>query len=563
MTAPLPVSISPDFRTLFESVPGLNLVLTPDLRIVAVTDAYLRATMTERSAILGRHLFEVFPDNPGDPKADGVRNLKASLDRVLKNRARDAMAVQKYDIRKPQAEGGTFEERYWSPVNSPVFNADGSIAYIIHRVEDVTEFIRLKQSGSEEKKHAEELRIRIESMESEIYARRCQLEEANRQRLEAVGRLAGGVAHDFNNILGIIGACAELLRDEPSLKAVPKQTLSEYISNIQDAVDRGAQLTRRLLAFSRQQAVQPRVFDLNERLQDLASLLRPLMGDDVEITIRLKAEAAPIEADPGQIDQIVMNLAVNARDAMPRGGRFILETNAVQVDENFAAQHSIPKPGNYVVLAASDNGAGMDEATRCRIFEPFFTTKKFGEGTGLGLATVYGIVQQNGGHIWVYSEVGRGTTFKIYFPGASLESHSNGSEEEETAAVKVEGSTILLVEDDQVMRRLTRRMLEDQGYSVIDAQDGKSALQFAQSHLNEIGLVLTDVMMPTMNGPDLVAQLRQSHPHLQVVYMSGYTGELIGQDELTISGSVLLEKPFTKAALLNAVSAACTPRTAN
>jgi signal transduction histidine kinase/ActR/RegA family two-component response regulator len=563
MVAPLQPSPSPDFRALFESAPGLYLVLTPDLRIVAVSNAYLQATMTERSSILGRHLFDVFPDNPGDPKADGVRNLKASLDRVLKNRALDAMAVQKYDIHRPEAEGGGFEERFWSPVNSPVLSLDGEVVYIIHRVEDVTEFVRLKQSGSEDKRHAEELRIRMESMESEVFARRRQVEEANRQRLEAIGRLAGGVAHDFNNILGIIGACTELLRDEPSLQAVPKDAFSDYISNIQGAVDRGAQLTRRLLAFSRQQIVQPRVFDLNDRLQDLSNLLRPLMGDDVEMVIRSRSESAPIEADPGQIDQIVMNLAVNARDAMPRGGRFILETNLVELDENFAAQHSIPKPGHYVVLAASDNGIGMDETTRSRIFDPFFTTKEFGKGTGLGLATVYGIVKQSGGHIWVYSEPGRGTTFKIYFLSAWQDARPSVGKEPETVPVKGEGSTILLVEDDQIMRRLTRRMLEDHGYSVIDAPNGKVALQLVQSHVGGLGLVLTDVMMPTMNGPDLAAQLRESHPDLQVVYMSGYTGELIAQDELLKSGSALLEKPFSRAALLATISAACKSRVAD
>ena len=558
MVAPVPPS--PDFRALFESAPGLYLVLTPDLKIVAVSDAYLQATMTERESIFGRHIFDVFPDNPGDPKADGVRNLRASLERVLKKCALDAMAVQKYDIHRPEAEGGGFEERFWSPVNSPVLGSDGAVAYIIHRVEDVTEFVRLKQSDRDEKKHAEELRIRMESMEAEVFARRRQVDEANRQRLEAIGRLAGGVAHDFNNILGIIGACTELLRDEPSLQAVPKNILSEYISNIQGAVDRGAQLTRGLLAFSRQQVVQPRIFDLNDRLQELSNLLRPLMGDDVEMVIRPKAESAPIEADPGQIDQIVMNLAVNARDAMPRGGRFILETDLVQLDENFALVHSIPKPGHYVVLAASDNGIGMDETTRSRIFDPFFTTKEFGKGTGLGLATVYGIVKQSGGHIWVYSEPGRGTTFKIYFLSAWQQSRPAPGQEPEAVPVKAEGNTILLVEDDHIMRRLTRRMLEDHGYAVIDAPNGKVALQLAQSHPGEIGLVLTDVIMPTMNGPDLAAQLRQSHPNLPIVYMSGYTGELIGQEELAKSGFALLEKPFTRTALLTSVSAACQAR---
>jgi signal transduction histidine kinase/CheY-like chemotaxis protein len=566
MAAPPRLSIPPDFRVLFESAPGLYLVLTPDLRIVAVSDAYLQATMTERDVILGRQLFDVFPDNPNDPRADGVRNLKASLDRVLNSRTQDAMAVQKYDIRRPEAEGGAFEERYWSPVNSPVLGPDGLISYIIHRVEDVTEFVRVKQMGNEEKKHAEEFRVRAESMEAEVYARRRQLEEANRQRMEAIGRLAGGVAHDFNNILGIISACAELMREEEEQEALARKTGApkaagktarpEYLANIKSAVERGAQLTRQLLAFSRKQIVQPRIFDLHERVKELSKLLHPLMGDDIEIVIASKSDSSFIEADPGQFDQILMNLAVNARDAMPRGGKFILETGLVQLDEHFASLHPPVVAGNYVILAVSDSGVGMDEATRCRIFEPFFTTKEIGKGTGLGLATVHGIVKQSGGHIWVYSEPGRGTSFKIYFPCAQNVPQTIPGQETELSQVRAEETTILLVEDDQIMRGLTRKMLEQNGYSVIDAPDGKSALQQARAHSGCIGLVLTDVVMPGMSGPDLAVELEQSHPGLRVVYMSGYTGELIGREELMKSGVALLEKPFTRTALLNTVCAA-------
>jgi signal transduction histidine kinase/ActR/RegA family two-component response regulator len=554
MVTPPHFFASPNFRVLFESAPGLYLVLTPDLKIAAVSDAYLQATMTERESILGRQLFDVFPDNPDDPRADGVRNLKASLDRVLRNRTQDAMAVQKYDIRRPEAEGGAFEVRYWSPVNSPVLGPDGLIAYIIHRVEDVTDFVRAKQLGNEEKKQAEEFRIRAESMEAEVYARRRQLEDANRQRMEAIGRLAGGVAHDFNNILGIIGACAELMREEPETGG--KASHSEYIANIRSAVERGAQLTRQLLAFSRKQVVQPRIFDLQERVRELSKLLRPLMGDDIEIVITSKSHSSFIEADPGQFDQILMNLAVNARDAMPRGGKFILETALVRLDEHFASLHPPVVAGNYVILAVSDNGVGMDEATRCRIFEPFFTTKEVGKGTGLGLATVHGIVKQSGGHIWVYSEPGRGTTFKIYFPCAQKIDQAVSDWDVESRQSRAEETTILLVEDDQIMRRLTRKMLEQDGYSVIDASDGKSALQQAHSHSGCIRLVLTDVVMPGMSGPDLAAELEQSYPGLRIIYMSGYTGELIGQGELLKSGVALLEKPFTRTALLNTVCAA-------
>ncbi len=371
------------------------------------------------------------------------------------------------------------------------------------------------------------------------------------QKMEAIGRLAGGVAHDFNNILGIIRACTEFLRDR--IDSAAESSL--YVENIKKAIERGSSLTRQLLAFSRSSAIQPRVLDLNERLKDVSKLLRPLMGDDVEILVVSKSPAAVVEADPGQLDQIVVNLAVNARDAMPRGGKFILETATARFDEAFAEQHQSMTPGKYVLLAVSDTGNGMDGATVSRIFEPFFTTKEVGKGTGLGLATVYGIVKQSAGHILVYSELGHGTTFKIYLPSADHKIGLESKPEVETVSPKRQGATILLVEDDEIMRSLTRQALEEHGYSVVEADDGKSALEWTQSHPGPIDLLLTDVVMRRMSGPELVDRLSVSHPSLKVVYMSGYTGELIAEREVLKRGITLLEKPFTRAALLNTLHA--------
>jgi PAS domain S-box-containing protein len=371
------------------------------------------------------------------------------------------------------------------------------------------------------------------------------------QKMEAIGRLAGGVAHDFNNILGIINACAEFLRDRIDPKAEP----SLYVENIKKATERGAALTRQLLAFSRSSAIQPRILDLNERLKDVSKLLRPLMGDDVEILIVSKSPAAVVEADPGQLDQIVVNLAVNARDAMPRGGKFILETRAMMLDDASTEQHQAIAAGKYVVLAVSDTGSGMDAATVSRIFEPFFTTKEMGKGTGLGLATVYGIVKQSAGHILVYSEPGHGTTFKIYLPSADHKLGLESKPEVETVSPKRHGTTILLVEDDEIMRSLTRQLLHEHGYTVVEADDGKSALEWAESHPGSIDLVLTDVVMRRMSGPELIERLKTSRPNLKVVYMSGYTGELIAEREVLKRGITLLEKPFTRTALLNTIHA--------
>ncbi len=262
-----------------------------------------------------------------------------------------------------------------------------------------------------------------------------------------------------------------------------------------------------------------------------------------------------VEADPGHLDQLVLNLAVNSRDAMPHGGRFVIETDIVEFDEAFAREHPPMTPGRYVMLAVSDNGIGMDGATKARIFEPFFTTKDVGKGTGLGLATVYGIVRQNRGHIWVYSELGHGTTFKIYLPCADEKAGFVNEFDEEQVPARVEGATVLLVEDDPLLRRLTKQMLEDQGYAVIEAENGGAALEKAATHKGSLDLVLTDVVMPGVSGPQLILQLMDSHPETRFLYMSGYTGELVTEQGAD-SNVALLEKPFTRASLLRAVQRA-------
>jgi PAS domain S-box-containing protein len=368
------------------------------------------------------------------------------------------------------------------------------------------------------------------------------------QKMEAIGRLAGGVAHDFNNLLGIVTACTELLRRRVDIESL------EYIDNIREAANRGASLTRQLLAFSRRQPVQTQILDLNDRLREVSKLLKPLLGDDVEIVLPSRLTPAIVESDPGQLDQIVLNLAVNSRDAMPRGGKLIIETGMYDLDEAFAREHSMT-PGRYVMLAVSDNGTGMDEATRSRMFEPFFTTKESGKGSGLGLATVYGLVKQSGGHIWVYSELSHGTTFKIYLPSAEHKLGLGSEEQAEVLPVKREGVTLLLAEDDAIMRKLTRKMLEEHGYKVLEASDGEAALHVISRNSTRIDLILTDVVMKGMNGPELVLRLMDSHPEMKVVYMSGYTGELVAHQGLQ-SGIRLLEKPFTRSALLKIIDEA-------
>jgi len=593
---------TPDFRTLFESAPGLYLVLAPDLTIVAVSDAYLSATMTRRDEILGRPLFEVFPDNPDDPGATGVANLRASLERVQAHRRADAMAVQKYDIRRPESEGGGFEERHWSPVNSPVFDADGRLAYIIHRVEDVTEFVRLKRRGTEQDRLTEELRTRAGSMESEIFRRAQEIQEANRQlrefqarleqrvqartadlqranvelrrqiiererteealhrseeqlrqaqKLEAVGRLAGGVAHDFNNILTVILSYSELVLAELD----PAHPRRGELQEVHRAGVRAADLTRQLLAFSRQQVLDPTILDLNEVLRGLERMLRRVLGEDIELHLLLAPELGQVKADASQLEQVVMNLCVNARDAMPNGGKLTVETANVDLDDADASQHIGVTPGSYMMLAVSDNGSGMDKATQARAFEPFFTTKERGKGTGLGLSTVFGIVKQSGGNIWLYSEPGCGTTFRIYLPlaqGAAVATERRSPAV--PGAPRPSGTeTVLLVEDEDQVRNVASSILRKAGYRVFEARTPGEALVIAEQHPVRIDLLATDVVMPKMNGRQLADQVLSMRPAIKVLFMSGYTDDVILHHGVVQPGVAFIQKPFTPDSLTRKV----------
>ncbi len=377
--------------------------------------------------------------------------------------------------------------------------------------------------------------------------RELQLEEQYRQsqKMEAIGRLSGGVAHDFNNLLVVINGYSELLL---SRYLDPSSPLRKYVEEIAKAGDRAAGLTQQLLAFSRKQVLQPKIVNLNETVAHTEKMLRRLIGEDIDFFIHLAPDLGEVKADPGQLEQIILNLGVNARDAMPRGGKLIIETANVELDQNYTRQHVEVEPGRYVMLAVSDNGVGMDAATKVRIFEPFFTTKDQGRGTGLGLATVYGIVKQSGGDIWVYSEVGQGTTFKVYLP--RLDEISPLLEPPATP-VSVGGGveTILLVEDESMVRALARQVLELSGYTVLEAEHGQAALLVAQQH-QPIHLLLTDLIMPGgLTGRELAERLESTHPEMKVLYMSGYTDDAIVHYGVLTSEVDFLQKPFSPQAL--------------
>lgn len=675
------------FDAVFAAVPGNFLLLDPDLRIVGVSDAYLTATMTRRADILGRALFDIFPDNPEDPAADGVRNLRASLHRVLETRQPDRMAVQKYDIRRPDSEGGGFEVRYWSPLNSPVLDSDGTVRCIIHSVEDVTEVVRLRQDT--EREHSllqEELRNRDSKIEAEAFLRQeavaayrklaesnqrlleserryrflaeaapqliwttdaaGQLDYANErylaftglpldahrgeqwlasvheedrtevrdrwrevvsrgngrfelefrmrrhdgefrsmlavaepycdasgvvqtwfgsstdiherilaerqlrevQRLQSVGKLAGGMAHEVNNMMSAVLGFGELVVEELG----PDHPLRGDIQQMVKAGARAADVTRQLLAFSRQQVLTPAVLDLNTVVEELSGALRRLVGSDRRLDIRKSLRPVRVLADRSQIEQVMINLVSNARDATTTNGVIRIELEHLHGPLPAGVDGVISPEQRFVQLAVRDDGAGIPPDVLARVFEPFFTTKPIGHGTGLGMSMVHGIVKQSGGAIAIESVVGAGTTVSVFLP---LVDASVDSIQADQRVAPGGGERILIVEDEPMVRALARRALESAGYIVHHAPNGAAALEFLAAHPGEIDLVLTDVVMPNINGRQLAERIAVLYPQLPVMFMTGYAGEDILQRGLLAPETHFVQKPFTIPALTAAVRA--------
>jgi signal transduction histidine kinase len=658
-----------DFRALYQAGPGLFLVLKPDqnFTILDASDAFLTATGFGTSkAIIGRGLFEAFPGGSGDAKALGTDELRASLERVRASKFPEVMALRTFDVHRPEAQGGGTEERSWSSLNSPVLTKEGELSYILHRVEDVTEFVRLSRLGEQQQQNSDARQELSDTKHQEILDRsqalgdatnkelrqankqlsenseqdatankelrqankqlsenseqdataNTELRQANKQlsenseqdasanrkltlaneqfsedselaaaanrfltlanaqlreerserkrmektllqteaqlrqaqKMEAVGRLAGGVAHDFNNILSVIIGYGNIMLEGMG----PADPWRADMGEILKAGERATTLTGQLLAFSRQQVLELKVLDLNSLIVDMDAMLRRLIGEDVEFRTVPRKDLGNIKADRGNLEQVVMNLVINARDAMPAGGVLVVETANVELDEAYARDHLEVVSGAYVMLAVSDTGIGMDEATKARIFDPFYTTKEKGRGTGLGLSMVYGIVKQGGGNIWVYSEPGKGTTFRVYFP--RFVGEEAVAPAAPTLAPVVYGSeTVLLAEDDVQVRGMVRDILRAKGYNVLESQSSEDALAISEKHGGAIHLLLTDVIMPKMNGRELAAKLNLRRPAMRVLYMSGYTENVIIHHNVLDAGLNLLQKPFTPDGLLRKV----------
>ncbi|MBW2047250.1 MAG: PAS domain S-box protein [Deltaproteobacteria bacterium] len=500
------------YRRHFENISDVVCSFDPELRITDISPSVEKMLGYRPEELIGRSYHEL------SIVAEPYRK-QASLYTMRVLRGEDLTSVYQFIARDGSIK--------WAEIRSTAVAEAGRVVSVVSVVRDITE----------RRRHEEE-------------HNRLQAQLNQAQKMEAIGILAGGVAHDFNNLLTTIIGNAEL-----SLMDLQKNApVYSRMKDIRVAAHRAADLTRQLLAFSRKQIIQPKILDFNSLMMDFEKMLRRLIGEDIELVTVYAHDLWQVEADPGQLEQVIMNLAVNARDAMPKGGKLIIETANAELDEWYFRDHGVEEchEGAYVMLAVTDNGTGMDKEIQAHIFEPFYTTKGLGRGTGLGLSTVYGIVKQNRGHIWVYSEEGKGTTFKVYIPRARADIEV--MEEEQSPQHSFAGSeTILVVEDDEQLCNMARVMLEGYGYRVLTARSGKEAIKILGSHDDPIHLLLTDVVMPGMSGRDLAEQLQTIYSEIKVLYMSGYTDDIIADHGILEKDVDLIQKPFSKKELASKV----------
>ena len=489
-------------QAILDNSPAIIFLKNTEGRYLYVNPQFAKLTPLTREQILGKTDDEIFlPAQAAAFRADDLKVLQAGV------------ALEFEEVADQQ------DGPHTSIVSKfPLRNAEGKVYAICAIATDITE---------------------RKSLEAQL---------RQSQKMEAIGQLAGGIAHDFNNLLTVINGYSELM-----LLSLPvEHPHCATFEQIRQAGEKASRLNRQLMAFSRQQVLQPKVLDLNAVVANIDTMLQRVIGEDIDLLTILSPGLASVKADPGQIEQVLMNLLVNARDAMPAGGRLTIETADVVLDTDYARTHVAVNPGRYVMLAVSDNGCGMDAETQARIFEPFFTTKELGKGTGLGLSTVYGIVKQSGGNIGVYSEPGRGTTFRIYLP--RIEEAAEAVEPGKAREQLPRGSeTILLVEDEAGVRTLAKTILQTHGYTVLDAAQGKDAFLLSGQHEGLIHLMVTDMVMPEMSGREVAERLKPLRPNMKVLFMSGFTDKAMVHHEELDQGMAFLQKPFTPQTLARKV----------
>lgn len=482
------------FQSIFEGMAVGIALVSPDGRIMESNRAFQKMLGYRGEELFNRSMKElVHPD-------DTIQDLE--LQKQLMDGTKDYYQIERRYIRK---DGETVWGRLSVSLGQGLREK-----HTIHMIEDITGWKQLE----------------MQFLQS--------------QKMETVGRLAGGIAHDLNNLFTVLGGYSQLAL----LQTGGDHPLRSNLEEIKRTVDRAAELTQRLLAISRRQTMNMKVFNLNRLLQGLEKMLVRIIREDIELILRLADDLGEVKTDPGQIEQAILNLVVNARDAMPQGGKLIIETRNVELDKTYVQSHFDVVPGQYVSLSVTDTGCGMSPEVKERIFDPFFTTKSEGKGTGLGLSTVYGIVKQSGGYVWVYSEPQRGTTFKIYLPRVE-EKLDNLTSPEEMGDFPKGEETLLLVEDEEALRNLTAKVLRDQGYTVLEAANGDEAIKLARNFPQRIHLLVTDLVMPQMGGKELVEQFKRLHPDCRVLFISGYTDEVMTDQGLLGHGALFLQKPFS------------------
>ena len=491
------------YRGILESRHESVIVIDRDFLIRELNENFLRTTGKSRDEVIGQPCYRVSRGRTGPCGEDGDHQCPAAYTfKTGKHRS----IVQRHF--RPRGEPFDVEVSA-----SALQKENGKIALVVETTRDITELTHLKA-------------LFLQA-----------------QKMEAVGRLAGGMAHDFNNLMNVVIGYSEMLLHKSSSDNPGRQALESIL----DAGERAATLTRQLLAFSRKQIIEPRILDMNAVLTDMERMLRRIIGEDIELIPKSTPGIGRVRADLGMIEQVVMNLAVNARDAMPNGGKLTIETANVEFDEQYVHRHQGSVPGSYVMLAVSDTGMGMTQEVKARIFEPFFTTKEMGKGTGLGLSTVFGIVKQHNGYIMAYSKPGKGASFKIYLPRVEGDMEAEGRK----VPHKVTGGkeTILIVEDDEGLRTMAGMMLEDLGYTVLSCPSGEEALARLAAYEGNVALLFTDVVMPGMNGKGLSEEVRLLRPEVKVLYTSGYPDNDIAHRGVLDPGALFIQKPFTSAAL--------------